>query len=163
MWSLVATAALAAEAQPPLLREPPPYGLPPKVEWVVRHADGSPLDTASFLDATDAPVDVREAHRVAQNKRMTAGVVLGTTGLAIGIAGAVVATVIAVDTYDEETGTAEFYGIALASGLVGTLVAATAAGPLTSHSRHRKYPSLVLTEEQADALITRHNEAAASP
>jgi hypothetical protein len=164
MWILLAGAAHGApDPGPPLLREPPPYGSPPKVEWIVRYADGSPLDTPSFMQITDAPVALREEYRRAQNRRMATGVTLGAAGSAIALGGFVAATVIAVNTYDEENATFETTGIAIAGGVAGMVLALTSIGPLTKHSRHRKYPSMALTEEQADELIEHHNAALATP
>ena len=165
MWTMVlaATAFGADDPGPPLLREPPPYGLPPKVEWIVRYEDGTALDTPSLFLATDAPIELREEFRRDQNRRMAAGVALGLSGVVVILGGWTAATVILANTYDETTGTAEFTGIAIASTVVGTLLELAAAGPMTKHSRHRKYPSMALTEQQADELIARHNAALASP
>src|SRR5687768_3433528 len=122
MWLLLAATAGAAEPEAPLLREPPPYGTPPKIEWIVRYSDGSALDTPTFFQVTDAPPALRDEFTRAQNDRMTVGVALAATGMAIAIVGSITSVVVAASTYDPETGTgAEFYGIALGTGVVGTL------------------------------------------
>jgi hypothetical protein len=95
---------------------------------------------------------------------MAVGVTLAATGMAIAIVGSITSVVIAADTYDPETGTgAEFYGVAIGTRVVGTLLAVAGIPSLTTHSRARKYPSMALTESQADALISAHNAALSSP